>query len=837
MGHPEVTNTEINQCTSLPSLGTRTEELAVDLRPLDGPPCDFSLSKSDFLADAPEHDINVIAGQEIDGEGSKQDNGVKTSLDVADPPYKTASKASEAESKLQVTGGETSVPLAVDESKQETRELEIPVSEHDFPPEINSAEHETSINMVQIKEDSSQDLDVGSRGDLVKKGEGKEDMHVILVANLPAADQPEILVGDYKDHKGVKCSLPLTLGSAEEISHVEDDNKDMAYDEILSSSESNKSSVSTHTFSADMNAVEGNIKQEGGEKHIVEVPIKGGADTSESKDKGSENLGSNGLEAPADASRSERQKMQANSCAEGLQTRSFDGDEVNNSTNLNDGNNADDHEVDKIPKCETAGNESREGVKEEEHSLNTDKTLESMEKFSMSTVDQAINLVAGDDKDDHDNLVAGDDTDDHEKARIEQSDTAENGKTEAAAGVEKCAIKRETVIESSHAVLETTCLDSVPDLTIFDIDASLVNTRQNRSNLQKCPDEVPQQATKELETTNDTRVPAEHVDKVSMVAELDHRGDSETPEKNSENTFSKGPGPLPVESEIAIESSLSGEESHNADGVGGASGASSGRLQEGDGGKVSKQGVAAVYISADSSSLSDSLEGNWGSVSVLSTQSDALAVVDGEALPSTDSKAAEKSEKANVQMPKTAPEGHHSNKSSDVFEHPSFMTLVEPEGGVDLKTAASEIQTVGNAQRPKSEASQAGWFPSIANVVNESQGRKKNEEIIAKVTNWSTGNQHTPLSSLLGEHAAETKTKSPNAKQTPTVIQKDEANAKNNVPAVTTVNSILGSDRAAKREAGKEWNSPARFPTDNKKEKRKAKGKPLFPFICCYSVN
>ena len=130
---------------------------------------------------------------------------------------------------------------------------------------------------------------------------------------------------------------------------------------------------------------------------------------------------------------------------------------------------------------------------------------------------------------------------------------------------------------------------------------------------------------------------------------------------------------------------------------------------------------------------------------------------------------------------------------------------------------------------------QAAWFPSITHVANESQGRKKNEETIAKVTNWSTGKQHTPLKSLLGEASLETRAKSPKRKENvaPDLPKGDKA-------AATTVNSILAPEsplgQAAIGEIGKEWNSPARYPTEIKREKRKSR--PYWvQFMCCSSVH
>ncbi|KAG8369576.1 hypothetical protein BUALT_Bualt14G0027700 [Buddleja alternifolia] len=204
----------------------------------------------------------------------------------------------------------------------------------------------------------------------------------------------------------------------------------------------------------------------------------------------------------------------------------------------------------------------------------------------------------------------------------------------------------------------------------------------------------------------------------------------------------------------------------------------------------------------DSNSRSDSLEANCGSVSALSWQSN-MAV-------------AETSSQSPDALKRTIEEA--DIEKSDVFEPPSFMTLVQPGG------EKSEIETLHNNQQPKSDALQAGWFPSITNVVNESEGRKKNEEIISKVTNWNPVKQHSPLKTLLNE------VHSPNTKQV-SAETKDNGNGK----------SVVGPDAPLKdQETNKvmeEWNSPARYPIEIKKEKKK-KGKPYWvQFVCCSSVH
>ncbi|KAJ0080537.1 hypothetical protein Patl1_23639 [Pistacia atlantica] len=128
--------------------------------------------------------------------------------------------------------------------------------------------------------------------------------------------------------------------------------------------------------------------------------------------------------------------------------------------------------------------------------------------------------------------------------------------------------------------------------------------------------------------------------------------------------------------------------------------------------------------SVDSLSRTDSLEGNCGSISVLSTQSDTPAVVDSEKLPSTDNPASKEGEETNSKKPEGVTERQLSEKS-DVFDAPSFMTLVEPGGGVHHKGSGSAIQITQNPQQQKVLSSEAGWFPSLTNVVNESQGKEE----------------------------------------------------------------------------------------------------------------
>ncbi|XP_058093430.1 uncharacterized protein LOC131239647 isoform X2 [Magnolia sinica] len=236
---------------------------------------------------------------------------------------------------------------------------------------------------------------------------------------------------------------------------------------------------------------------------------------------------------------------------------------------------------------------------------------------------------------------------------------------------------------------------------------------------------------------------------------------------------------------------------------------------------VLKQNVNASIMATDASvssfSQDDSVEGHWGSVS------DMLLVFITD-IPTP-------KEASNASLKNASASKNHVD-NTDLFEAPSFMTLVEPGKGDRKQPASSEIQS---AQRPTSPSSQPGWFPSLTHVVNESQGRKKNEEIIAKVVNWSSGKPHTPLRSLLVEANLESKYKPlKTAQDHPSPTAQEDQALQDKAPPVKTTNPELPTGNAAKGEVEKEWNSPARLPVI-KRERRKLRG--WVPFVCCSSVN
>ncbi|CAL5413946.1 unnamed protein product [Camellia sinensis] len=830
---------------SVVSSNSKTEELAVGNSSVNGSAGDLSHIKSETFTDSPKEtnvgdremqSSTMLLEQETDVKGCEESNRDEVLSDVAVTPNQTTSE--DLKTSDSVTGDQI-----VESQEKQIHEFGPVMSLHNLTSEVKSCEHmEVVGNTDHIESDSAQDRDVVSHGDSVDgyciKGEENENAHVLSVANIPVVDHPEIMVEDFQDHKAVKLNFPATLDSGEVLEPVVDDNKDTFYEANSSSFVSNQSDQHIHLSSAELHALEGDLKQEaGGNKVLVaEIPVEGETDTSE-LNLSSEDLRPNGVEASLGTTMS--WEIQTDSHLEEQQPHDFHADSsqdilpesttmglsdvipvaisaddaVSHKTDLSVGNNAYDQEKDKTEICDTDGKESGEEVNVE-LSANIKTSSESVDDFSVYKVNQTTNFIG-------------------EKSAMENSDLVENESRDMAVQ-EKPETNSRMTFESACNLSESEVVDDGMDkvmnlqetetTTYFVSDSGDVGpdashlriTTQTHSGSQSQQDENSEDAMKEPKFNSKNEVLADTVGVTCEGAKSNNDSGAEASQKISEIP----PEHLPAELGFSMKSSATVDNGYCRDDVLGVSGTSTEHLKEERDENFTKQQieVPAVDVSVDSGSQTDSLEGNWGSVSaVLSTQSDAVAAINAQALPTTASEAPAQSE---MQNPKTTFEGHHSNKS-DVFEPPSFMTLVERGDRVDQNAASDDIQ--------------AG-FPSFTNVDNQSQGRKKNEEIIAKVTNWSTGKQHIPLKSLLGEANLETKLKSPIPKQTPTVTKSNDGSA-------ATVNSILGPEAtanqvAAQREMGKEWNSPARYLSDNKKEKRKVKGRPYWvPFVCCSSVN
>ncbi|TMW86663.1 hypothetical protein EJD97_021041 [Solanum chilense] len=633
-----------------------------------------------------------------------------------------------------------------------------------------STELSPNAPTLELEAVSPNEIDCGRQmelSDSFKAGEGMEDVHVMSLAkDLPALDNPELLK-DFKDSNKYKSSFPLDLGSSEEIFSVKDD--------VFAASEVTQSFVGTGRSDGSISSVA--LDASGDQVSEEKVAVSAEAITDSSELSSNPNtlecgvssiLNSNGLQEPEDTSK--------NSLSDAKQSTEVDDPVVERTKETSF----------------TMEEENKGGHPENELLANNETTPVAI--CCLSEAIQTTFTLGGSDHGEHEKvgtecpIVAGGET---EKERTEEklAGVSEGDKTICPVGGhnDRAIVTGTTVHESMGEIFH----EASEDVSISN-DAKAVDSKV----ISDCDVKEP--------TDLNSRVVDTDLNNCDVDTDLNNHV------VNTDLT------------NRVVDNSPAGDVLKSATGV-----LSSALQNEGDD-KLIKQSetISAMDTPISSSSRADSLDANWGSISVLSTQSESTAIPDAE---TTDTQRIEKSEH-DLQKPTSESEECHPDKS-DVYEPPSFMTLVESgESSANKKATASEIETQLNAQQPKTESLKAGWFPSITNVVNESQGRKKNEEIIAKVTNWSTGKQqHTPLKSLLGE------ARSPNVKQVPPSANKKDETASTKT---TTVNSILSSEAptAVSKEAEKEWNSPARYPVDIKKEKRKTK--PYWvPFVCCSSVH
>ncbi|XP_041009661.1 uncharacterized protein LOC121253780 isoform X1 [Juglans microcarpa x Juglans regia] len=673
-----------------------------------------------------------------------------------------------------------------------------------------------------------------------RNGEENADVNVLSVTDdTSIVDHPEVVVEHLKDTKEVKLQEYAILDSCATITDKEDSAKDSASEENSSSFQPRQLSEGIEVPSS-ISVLGDSVEHEGGSIKVgIEVLAEEGAEVSQIK------VAINEIGSPAEVvipdieenhmvQSHEEQETNDIHCNELMvnfpqsATKHLSDAGSNQVINLVGVDDAASHEQARNERLDIVGDDNGKGATEENCNKITSKNAESTGNLSESLVDPTMDLPEGDEAGDHEKGKT-------EKYDIDGTDSREGPKED------DLSIKPKLTSESTSSLHESQAVaDDIRDGSLKKLPEHEFMHLDGVSHSSRVGDDTVLDASLKYELNGSEKVEVESLG-VSTANESYRGGDVNSLQKTSEDHIRQESNPSDLVTESSVQSSAAVEDNHVTEFGGSASGITSESL-EGDNNNVKQQiAASAIDASVDSYSQTDSLEGNWGSVSVLSTQSVTAALIDTETLPSLDSQALAEAEKALLEKPKAAPERQRSDKS-DMFEAPSFMTLVEPRDRSDQKGTASEVQTGQNP--PQQSASlQAGWFPSLTHVVNDSQGRKKNEEIIAKVTNWSTGKQHTPLKSLLGEASLESKLKLKKAKENPApATQKDETFPKDNGASVTTVNSILGPEshttQAARTETKKEWNSPARYPSEIKREKRKVKGRPYWvQLVCCSSMN
>lgn len=604
-------------------------------------------------------------------------------------------------------------------------------------PEVESViPIDTLVDSADIQLDTAQSSDFA--GGCQTRGGGDESVHMLLVPDvIPIVDHPSIMVEDFNDHKALKFNQPVTLDSSEAIKGKEDNVRDP--EENCSNFQSSQWAADDGSSSLDVHALEDKKEDGGSELIFDEVSFEQEAGIQKSKDTNSEIILSDELGSPADIEKSlavcplEEQEPKDN-------CNDLDILPEEAATILSNVNPIVDAEVNQVINLISRDGAGDDEKARTEGAIEKTKTNDSADDLGESQSNEKTNSLGSDDV--GDDVRFGDKKCDIDGNGSAEGSTVENLNVDISAS----SLSEDQVTEGGmdHPLdTESAHLDRASDSNRVGINMShLTETYTNTKNFEE--------GLEDLEITSNSKV---EVECVGTVAESHNAGDIGFLEKTSETQTMKEPliSPEDAKSLVDIDSEKLQKESDN---------------------NLSKQQRG---VSVDSSCQTGSLERNWSSVS------DTQAMVDEEealAKTGSDTERAKPSEK------------------SDIFESPSFMTLVEPR--------TSEIQKETN-----SASLQAGWFPSLTHVTNDSQGRRKNEEIIAKVTNWNSGKQHTPLKSLLSEATSPISEK---AKGTSPVVKKNNA------------------------VEGEEWKSPARYPAHIKREKRKGKLS-WVQFVCCSSVN
>ncbi|KAJ0969158.1 hypothetical protein J5N97_022035 [Dioscorea zingiberensis] len=219
--------------------------------------------------------------------------------------------------------------------------------------------------------------------------------------------------------------------------------------------------------------------------------------------------------------------------------------------------------------------------------------------------------------------------------------------------------------------------------------------------------------------------------------------------------------------------------------------------------------------SVDSTNQEDSIEGDRGSISERTVPS-AKHITDELPAPETETLVVMN----NLHPSSIEKKGAEAETDCmDIFEAPSFVTLVEP--------GMQRAQPMQKKQLTRSS-------PSVPQIINESPERKS-EEIIAKVVGWSPQRPPVPLKTLLDEANRDSRRRMLLARDRslsstgtmPQISRRTSAEPTSTLATKYYKEYFVGVDE-------KVWNSPARFPMVRK---RRSKGRflPWRPFICCPS--
>ena len=478
---------------------------------------------------------------------------------------------------------------------------------NDFLDHVNA-----SIDASQFKMNASEGIHCANSGNMNKSCIGKEERNenenVLSVQDdASILDPPAIVVEDFKDNKGVKLHEYASLGTCTPIMDKEDGANGSASEEQYSSFQTRRLNEGAELPSSDIHVLEDSGEQEGSSKTVVnEVLVEEEADVSQIKIKINE------IGAPAEVVTPDMDENHTVRSHEEQETHDIHDDAlqvsflenatkfssdvgINQGTNLVGVDDAGNCEKTMTERLDGIGDNNGKAVTEETYTKISRTNSESIGNLSESPVYPTINIPEGDDE-------AGD----HEKSKIEEYDVdgieSKDGSKE-----DDLSMKTKLTSESASSSHESqTVADNIMDGSVMKLPEHACREFGNNS--------VSDTGINEDEINGNDEVKVESIGG-STANESNHGGHVKSLQETSGNHMTKESHLSPLDTESSFQSSAAVEENHAREFGGDASGITSKALQ-GDNDSVKQQVAAsAIDVSVDSFSQTDSLEGNWGSVS------------------------------------------------------------------------------------------------------------------------------------------------------------------------------------------------------------------------------
>ena len=527
-----------------------------------------------------------------------------------------------------------------------------------LPVPGDSANH---VNASQILVGAAEGIPYANSSKIIegcnRKEEGNENVNILSVPDdTSILDPPENMVEDLKENKGVRLQEYAILDSCAKIADKEDSADDSASEKNSSTFQSRQLSEGTEMPASDILEVSG--EREGGRSKAVanEVLVEEEADVSLNKFTIDEvgasvevvapdidenhivrtheeqeindihnneihvNYPENATKLSADTGINQATNLLGKGDAGNLEKAWTEGSDA---IGDNNGIGATEKNYTEISKSnsESAGNLSGDagkfekawtegsdaigdnngiGATETNYTEISKSNSESAGNLSESLFDPTLDLPQGDE--------AGV----HGKGKIEKCDV---GRIESREGLkeDKLSMKSKVTSQSTSSFHESqTVADDIIDGSVKLSEHESLHLDGVSYSRIVLNNSVSATGIKEEEISGNDKVQVESLG-VSTANESYHGGD--VLQKTSEDHMVKESHVSPLETESSVQSSDAVEDNHAREFGGGASAITSESL-EGESNFVKQQSVtSAVDVSVDSFSQTDSLEGNWGSVS------------------------------------------------------------------------------------------------------------------------------------------------------------------------------------------------------------------------------